>query len=64
MKVVFRKVWILLNISIHYHFFISHIVFKLSAFEVRLQKLPSGLAELTVVHYVNPSNTTINEVND
>ena len=36
-KLFFRKVWILLNISIYYHFFISHIVFKLSAFEVRLQ---------------------------
>ena len=36
-KLFFQKVWIILNISIYYHFFISHIVLKLSAFEVRLQ---------------------------
>ena len=36
-KLFFRKVQIFLNISIYYHFFISHIVFKLSAFEVLLQ---------------------------
>ena len=36
-KLFFRKVRIVLNISICYHFFISHIVFKLSAFEVCLQ---------------------------
>ena len=28
-KLFFRKVWILLNISIYYHFFISHIVFNI-----------------------------------
>ena len=36
-KLFFRKVLIFLNTSIFYHFFISHILFKLSAFEVRLQ---------------------------
>ena len=48
-KVIFRKVLIMLNILIFYHFFISLIVLNLSGFEISLETLFFWLESLKKV---------------